>query len=83
MSADYVERLVTVTIDGDECDVRVRSYVEVAPWLGVGGSWGARLDGDPDVMVEGEWCPLDSVNVGPRDRDRIEEALCDRALEDA
>ena len=66
---------VTLTIDGDESDHFCRGFVEVGPF-------GATRDGDIDVMVNGTWWPLDSLNVDAGDEERIEEAICDLANED-
>ena len=80
--SDYYEARVTVTADGEERDVFVRGFVTVEPGLGMGGAMGAELDGDPEVMISGTWCPIESVDLDDGDEDRIEEALCDKALED-
>lgn len=75
MSTRYTETEVTLTIEGDERDVYVRGFVDV-------NTTGATLDGDPDVRTDGDWWPVDAVNVGAGDRDRIEEALCEAAFTD-
>ncbi len=81
MSASrYFESRVTVTIDGDETDVYVRGFVDLEPSRSRG--WRAELDGDPDIMINGTWCPIDSVNLGEGDADLIGDALCETALED-
>lgn len=81
MSRPY-EALVTLTIDGDEVDVYVRGFVSVEPGLGMGGAWGATLDGDIDVRTGGDWFPINSVNVGEGDEGRAEDALLTAALDD-
>jgi hypothetical protein len=78
----YTQALVTLTISGDEVDVYVRAFVSVEPGLGMGGSWGAALDGSIDVRTGGDWFPIDSVDVGEGDAERAEDALCDAALSD-
>ena len=80
----YTEAMVTVSVDGDEKDVAVRAFVHCAYGVGMGGSFGAELDGGIDVWIgHDEWCPIDSVNLGEGDEERITEALCERALDDA
>lgn len=80
---DYTDANVTVTIDGDERDVHVRAYVAVEAGIGIGGAHGAYLDCDPDLWIGHDaWCPIDSVALGAGDRERIEEALCEAALEE-
>lgn len=80
--SDYHEARVTISVDGDERDVTVRGFVSVKPGLGMGGAWGAELDGDADIWIDRDWFPLDSVNLDEGDDERIEEALCNAALED-
>jgi hypothetical protein len=63
-----VEREVTITIDGDERDVPMRSWVEV-------GAVGATLDGRPEVFVDGEWTEMDRAEI-----DRVEDAVCEQAI---
>lgn len=72
---------MTLTIDGDERDVGVRGFVAVEPGLGVGGALGAVVDGEPVIYIGGDWWPLDSVNLDDGDAERIDEALCEAALD--
>ncbi len=83
MSRRYESEL-TVTIAGDEIDVPVRGYVLVEPGLGMGGGWGAQIDGGVEVRLGDCWVPLDRVTLddGSLDEGRIEDALCEAALED-
>ena len=83
MSASrYYSVKVTVTVDGDERDVFVGGFVECGWDVGCPNGFGAILDGDADVMINGTWCPIDSVNLGEGDAGRIADALCETALED-
>lgn len=70
----------TLTVDGDEQDCPVRGYVDHGPQLG--GGWGGVLDSEPEALVDGAWWPLDALALDPRDRERVEEALCDEASND-
>jgi hypothetical protein len=78
----YYEAIVTLTIDGDERDCAVRGFVLLEYGLGMGGSLGAQMDGDIEIMIGGEWCPVDSVNLDAGDEERSKDALCEVALED-
>jgi len=78
----YFEAVVTLTILGDERDCGVRGFVSVEYGLGMGGSLGAELDGDADVRLGDDWWPLDSVDLGDGDVERIAEALENAALGD-
>ena len=73
---------VSVTIDGDDRDVFVRGYVTVEPGLGMGGNWGAEIDGDVQLRLGGDWWPVESVNLDKGDLEHIEASLCEAALED-
>ncbi len=77
------EALVTVTLDGDETDLAVRGWVLLEAGLGMGGSWGAAIDGGVELFVRGEWVSVDDLELDPRDVDQIHEALCDAAFEAA
>lgn len=79
---------VTVTLDGDEVDVRVRAHVLVEPGLGMGGSFGAELDGDAEFQVINPtwkdhdlWLDAES-HLSEEDLEAIEDALCEVALTD-
>ncbi len=78
----YREAIVTLTIDGDERDVAVRGFVLLEYGLGMGGGLGAQMDGDIEIMIGGEWCPVDSVNLDGGDEEAAEDALCREALDD-
>ena len=73
---------ITVTIGGDERDAYVRAYVECGWDVGHPNGFGARLDGDAEVRVGNAWVTADDVELGEGDLARIEEALCDAALND-
>jgi hypothetical protein len=63
-----VEREVTIEVDGDECDVPARCWVDVGPV-------GASLDGRPEVLIGGEWSEMARI-----DADRFADALCEQAI---
>lgn len=71
---------VTITLERVERDCTVRCHVSLEPSNSRG--WAATLDGVPDACIDGEWLPLDVLDVEPSDHDSIEEALCEAALED-
>lgn len=74
---------VTLTIDGVEHDRIVRAWVMVEPGLGMGGSWGAAIDGDIEVYVGDLWWPLAELTLDDgADLARAEEALLDCALQE-
>ena len=79
MSRQYAIE-ATLTVDGDEQDCPVRGHVDHGPVHG--GGWGGVLDGEPEAFVDGAWWALDALELAPRDRERIEEALCDEANDD-
>lgn len=72
---------VTLTIDGVEADRFVRAWVNVEPGLGMGGGWGAEIDGDVEVLLPEGWLPLENES-DERDVQSATEALCDLALSD-
>lgn len=76
------ETTATVTIAGDERDVRVRGDVVCEYGLGMGGGIGAELDGEPELFVGGTWIDAETLGIDAQDRERVEDALCDLALED-
>ncbi len=65
----------TLDIGGDERDVRVRCLVDV---IGLN----AELDGSPEALVDGGWVDTDNLDIALCDLERIEERLCEQALED-
>ena len=75
------ESTATVAIDGEERDVEVRAEVAIEPGLGMGGAWGAVLDGDAEARVDGSWVPVDSLSLDAGDVESIEEALCVAAID--
>lgn len=70
----------TLDVGGDEADYRVRCHVMVEPSRSFG--WEASLDGHPEVLVDGRWIDLEEVCTDPVSVHRVEEWLCDAALED-
>ena len=67
-----VERDVTITVDGDECDVPMRAWVSV-------GAIGASLDGRPEVLVDGEWEEMDREYADRYSDDIIEQAVTEES----
>lgn len=80
MSRRY-ETKVTITLDDEERDVTARARVEVGPGLSHGG-WGAEIDGQVELLIGDVWTEMEDVPLETRDIERIDEALCDAALED-
>jgi hypothetical protein len=74
------ETTATVTIAGNEVDVRVRCCVRVGRLMG--GAWGAMPDGDPEVLHDGAWVDPDDVGIDGEDRERIVDAICEVANDD-
>ncbi len=72
---------VTLTIDGSERDVPVRGSVLVEPGLGMGGSIGAEIDGGVQLRIDRRWVDVEDVALDAQDVERIDEALCEAALE--
>ncbi len=60
----------------------MRAWVHTAAGLAHGGGFGAELDGAAQVLVPEGWFDTDGIELGAGDADRIEEALCDLALDD-
>lgn len=79
MSTRY-EAVATVTIAGDEADHRVRAHVEVEPSRSHG--WSATIDGSIEVLVDGRWVDIDDAGLDAQDRERVEDVLCELALDD-
>ncbi len=73
---------VTLTIDGEEMDVKVRASVEYGSSSGYGGCAGAEIDGDIEARIMGVWHDLESLQYAAGDDDRASEALCDACLSD-
>ena len=65
-----VEKTVTLTIRGDERDVPVRCWVDVGPIS-------ASLDGDPEMLIGGEW-----VDMTKADAEALTDALCEQGMQD-
>lgn len=78
----------TVTLDGDEIDVTVRAHVLVEPGLGMGGSWGATLDGPAEFQLHTPmwvnhalWLDVET-HLSAEDVEAVSDALCEVALTD-
>lgn len=74
--SNHEQTTVTLTIAGDERDMEVRAYVSSERLYG--GSYGATIDGDIEVLVHGEWIDIDLVDVAKGDKALADEAICDQ-----
>jgi hypothetical protein len=81
MISEYLTK-VTVSLNGNEEDCEVRAHVEVVHGLGMGGAFGAAIDGPTVIRINGEWVDIDEAPLGEGDAVIIEAALCEAALED-
>lgn len=73
---------ITVTLDGDERDLPCRGWVSVEPGLGMGGGFGAELDGEAQVRLPEGWFDVSDLALDATDPAHIAEVLCGLALED-
>ena len=81
MSTQY-EITATLEVAGDEDDYPVRATMRIEPGAGVGGGWGAVLDGDIEARINGEWTDVDVLHIAAGTWDRLEESLAELAFDD-
>jgi hypothetical protein len=76
------ETSCTITIAGNEQDVKVRAHVACGWDVGAPNGFGACVDGEISVLLNGGWVPLDSIEIDDGDEDRATDALEETCLED-
>lgn len=72
----HIHAETTITLEGDEVDVRVRAYVEHHKGP---GHWGYRLDGDAEVFMGTDWYTPEELDLDAEDVERVTDAILDAA----
>lgn len=76
------ETTATLEIDGQERDYPVRARVVLEHGAGMGGSFGATIDGDIEACIDGAWVDVDMIPLDARMRERLEESFAELAFQD-